>query len=549
MASPRLSVVLVVAGVLAATAGGAYYFFAVFTTDERVREARVQVEKWEESWQEARRCVLGRAPLAATIDDAFTGRELILNSTEGGDEENKELADCARLLGRLTRPEGNNTGIERVEEAWQALEQHAVDVARRYVTHLQEPFEDQTFAAALQQLTAARAELRRLVKLGAQDGEMGPAPRELQLAPLAQGGEALTELIVAPAGAQLAGRAAIGERWLAVRMRRGEGAAAFAIEAHPVKPDVVAAVPEATWGAAAAFENKGEKLSIKLVAGALDGEGAVTAPVAVASAPSLIVGAALGSGPARAVLYVDGAVRAAVSKDAGASWKSSLLADSSDVNIFPGAAGHADVIWKKQVVPAAAAAAADDEGDGELEEPSARELDARSEVSWQRVSAAGLPALGAPQTLPAATLLGSCPAATAPWALVSQEGKLAIVRMDAPAEPIRVPASGSIAMLGCDDTTALLAEDQGRTLWTCSKGECRTFPWRGVEGIGAVIGGKAMYVAARRQLLAVLTADANPRLVRLPAGAALHALVELDGAPYLVLKQKAGALAAAPLPR
>jgi hypothetical protein len=95
----------------------------------------------------------------------------------------------------------------------------------------------------------------------------------------------------------------------------------------------------------------------------------------------------------------------------------------------------------------------------------------------------------------------------------------------------------------------LLATDRARVLWTCSKSACTPFPWRGHGGHGAVIAGKSTYVTTRRQLLVVLTAEDAPLLVRMPEGSRLHALVALDGNPYLVLEQKNGALAAAPLPR
>lgn len=545
MAAPRISVVLVVAGVLAAAGGGAYYFFAVFSADERLRGARAQVETWEERWQEARRCVLGKAPLAAKLDDAIAGRALVVGSGEAAGA----LADCSRPISRLTRPEGNNTGMDVVEEAWHAVEAHAVTVAKSYVNHLQAPDEDETFSAALEQLVSARAALRQSVELPAEDGAMGPAPRELPVAPLAVGGEALTELLVTPAGGELSGRAAIGERWLTARVRRGEGAAAFTIEARPVKPDVVAAVPDATWGATAAFETKGEKLTIKLSAGALDAEGGVAAPVVAASAPSLVVGAVVGSSAHRAIVYVDAGVRAAVSKDGGASWKSSVLADSSDVNIFPSGLGYADVIWKKELAAAKPAAATGDEaGDEDAGELDDEGLGAHSEVSWQRIEAAKLPLLGAPVTVPQAVLLRACAAASAPWALLGQGEEIALVRMDDLSTRIRVPNEDLLEVVGCDDTAVLLSAGTG-VLWTCRKGACTPFPWRRLDGLGAVVAGKAMYVAARGRLLAVLTAEDAPRLVRLPEGAQLHALVALDGNPYLVIEQKNGAMAAAPLPR
>jgi hypothetical protein len=525
MAAPRLSVVLVVGAVLLATGGAAYYFFAVFSSDERLRVAREQVATWEERWQQARTCLLGKAPLAATFADAITGREITPDSAS------EALGDCSGELGKLTRPEGNNTGMDGVEAAWLLIEQHAIAAAKSYVMHLQAPDRERGFFAALEALALARGELRRQVELSPEDGAMGPAPRQPAFAPLALEGQALTELLTHPEGAAQVGGAVAGERALAVTVQRS-GTGGITVAGKPVKPGVVVAYPELTWGAAA---------GASLLTGPLAADGSISpAVVAIkggAKDRSVHPRVALGEGAARAVLYDgDEGLQAAISTDGGATWKSQLITVEGGF-IAPSNAAVADVTWSALAAPGAEPASAA----GAAREPAPSTL-----ASWLRVDAATLPALAAPVTVPVDALLRSCPAPTAPWLLVRGEGDLAVLRMDAPAAASEKLPEHLTTILDCDDDAVLLGGERG-PLWACRAGECQRFPWLTASGLGAVVAGRPMAISLRRDLAAVMTDDASapPALLRVPEGAALYGLYALAGAPYLVIKNAKGELSGA----
>jgi hypothetical protein len=539
MASPRISVVLVIAGVLAVTGGAAYYFFAVFSAGERLHAAQAQVAQWETQWQAARACVLGQQPMAATIGDAIAGRELSQGSAEAA------MGDCTRSIGKLTRPDGNNTGMEVVEEAWQQIDQLAMEVARRYVAHLQNPLEEgkadqDTFAGGLQQLAEARTLLRKKAMMPPDEGVMGPPPRELLLAPLSLDGQPLTELGLATltASGERIGRVAVGDRWLVARLRKGEHGG-VAVEARAVRPEVMAAPPATVsaipWGITSSGEVKNGKTVVTLLAGPLDADGAVTPPgVVVASAPAMRATAVLEAGASRVALYTDEeSYSTALSQDGGATWKSARLAPFSDTSIFAGD-GFIDVAWNQP-------------GKGDP---------VKAEVVWQRLEASKLPVMAPPRTLPGFELRRACGAPSAPWAILRMDNELRVARLELdPGVPIgdageqgsSLPTPDVDDFVDCDDQGVLL--NAGGALWSCRRGEekCQRFPWRASSGMGTVVAGAPVVVTARKQLLAVLTAEAEPILVNLPADTTLHALYSLGSSPLLVLKRKSGELAAATL--
>jgi hypothetical protein len=516
-----MSVVVVVGGILLAAAAGAYYFFAVFSKDEKLRGARAQVETWEARWQETRQCMLGEAPLADTFANALLARELSLGSSR------EAIGDCTKLIGQLTRPPGNNTGIDGVERAWQSIDKLAIEAAQAYVLHLREPRADGKLPAAMNALAAARVELRRQVKLSPDDGAMGPAPHPLAVQPLEVDGQALTELRFFPAVEGLLGFGKAGERGYVVRIRRD--GAAMKVEAKPAL-EVSPVLPELTW--AAGVEGDGELEQVEILAGPLDGEGKVALETGklVDKSTRLSVLAAVGAGPARAIVYFNAdSTVVAVSKDGGARWKSQEMAESQRplTQVFAGE-GYADVVWAK--IP----------------------LDERSlpHVSWVRVDAARLPAVPSDQeavTISDAVPRDFCQAKAAPWALLrtssQEEGtkKNFLVYLRDPQEQIAVEWDIN-DIISCDDEVALLVDSYARTLWMCERtGECTQLPWRTSYTYAGIADG-ALLVTSRDQLAALLPPEGPPRFVQLPEGTSMEGVYSLDGVAHLMVKKPGGEL-------
>jgi hypothetical protein len=516
-----MSVVVVVSGILLAAAAGAYYFFAVFSKDEKLRGARAQVETWEAGWRETRQCMLGEEPLADTFAHALLARELSLGSSR------EAIGDCTKLIGQLTRPSGNNTGIEAVEIAWQSVEKLAIEAAQAYVLHLRERRADSKLPAAMNALAAARVELRRQVKLSPDDGAMGPAPHPLVVRPLEVEGKALTELRLLPAVEGLLGFGKAGERGYVVRVRRG--GAALQVEAKPAL-DVAPVLPELTWGAGA--EGDGELEQVELLAGPLDGEGKVALETGklVDRSTRLSVLAAVGAGPARAIVYFNAdRTVVAVSKDGGARWRSQELAESQRqlTQVFAGE-GYADVVWAS--VP--------------LEETTL------PHVSWVRVDAARLPAVPSGKeavTISDAVPRDFCQAKVAPWALLrtssQEEGtkKNFLVHLRDPQKQIALEWNLN-DIISCNDEVALLVDSYARTLWRCTKaGECKQLPWR-TSYVYAGIADGALLVTSRDQLAALLAPEGPPRFVQLPEGTSMEGVYSLDGVAHLMVKKPGGEL-------
>jgi hypothetical protein len=134
--------------------------------------------------------------------------------------------------------------------------------------------------------------------------------------------------------------------------------------------------------------------------------------------------------------------------------------------------------------------------------------------------------------------------------IIGQGNEAALLRLDAPEARARLAYDEGLDLLGCDDDAVLLAGAYSRRLLLCRRAaDCAPLAGTGEGGVGGVVAGDAVYAVARRHLAALITPRDPPRLVRLPDGAELRAVVSIDGSPYLVLKQQSGALAAALLPR
>jgi hypothetical protein len=532
MATPRPSVVLVIVGVLLVMGGGGVYFFFVYSKGEDLRAAQAQVEAWEPRWVAARDCLIGETPRAAEFADALAVREL---------EEGVEAAigKCGPLVGKLARPEGNQSGIEEVEEAWQLVEDTGAAVAARYVTHLHATGEDRSLAEALQRLRKARGTLRRVVGLTMEDRPMGPAIAELAVQPLLLGGAPIKDVVVAR-GEGLGGQVAVGDGWFAAKMTTP---GTFVGPAS--HPEVLRAAPEPGWGVRASFDSKKEIVLLRLLAGPLDDHGDVSGGALLASSPaSLIPGAAIGTAT-RAVLYrADGGSKPgfhlALSKDAGRSWQTSELSRSTKGNIFADGRGNADLLWD-EALPGKVA-----------DDPTLDDLPSLPvAVAWQRVSAAQLPALGPVARVPEVSLVQACAAPAAPWALLRGEDGLFLVRMDRVEAITALPGFDPAvvqSILACDDDAVILGGDE-LTAVACQKGVCSELPRTAEPGVAAVVGGVPLRGALHGSLLAVSSLRPPTRFIRVPASTSLYAIWDVGGAPYVVLKRATGELIAGALPK
>lgn len=506
MTTPRRSVVLVVLGVVGASVAGAYYFFFVFTRDETLREARLQVTTWEERWQAARACLLGTAPLAADLQEALVLVELV--GARGA-------RACARELGKLTRPEGNASHQPEVEEAWAQLEAHVIDAAKVYV---EQQRSTERFAEALHRVRKARSTLRRLVELPMEDAPMGPAPRPVLVAPLALEGKPVTELVVNRAGASLGGRLVAGGRWHVGQVTRaGTG---LAVTAAPASAEVVAAAPIPGWGLRAVFDERDAR-RVRLMTGAIDGQGELVAPVELATGQALLPAAALGHDLHRAALHVTSVEPAAVhvsrSIDGGKTWRTESTPWAHG-NILSDGAGAADVVYQSAPEPA---------------------------VVWQRVSAAATPDREAVR-VEGATLLATCATNVAPWVLSSDSAdERSLRRLDAPERAIPVP-EGASSILACDERAALLGEESGQVVG-CTAEACTGALGALGDGFAVVSGGAPWLVRARGSLLAARTHH-GPRVARLPESSKLVGAYDLAGELWLIAQRTTGDLFAARWP-
>jgi hypothetical protein len=537
----RTSVVLALAGVVTAATAAGYYFFFVFAEQDRVRAAQAQVEEWESSWALAYPCLVGESPLAADLGDALLARGLL---------ETKEAVECARNIGKLSRPPGNSSAIAEAEAAWESLEQSSRVLAQGYVGYRRSPENTQALGAALERVVDARRQLRRAVRLPAAEPPRGPALGELVATPLTLVGAPLTELSGRSLGGVFRGRAAIGAQWLAAEVELRQGAPA--VTAVPARPEVMRAAPNAPWGAASMFAAKGDSSAMQLLAGPLGRDGNLVGPKTLTSGASLLVGAALDAPAARAVLYVgEHGLRAALSRDGGATWSDAAVT-ANHGNVFPHGDGTVDLVWQEQAgaKPTRAAkptrtAEADAPPDGE---PEGKPDDAHAVVRWQRVRAAALPALGEVRDLAGVALLQACAAQQAPWALVRRDDRVSLVRLDqAQAQPELALIPEISTVLACDDEGALLSTEAGHVRMSCTRAGCRPLLVPPDEALAAVVAGAPLLVRQRGTLIAVYRGEQPAQLRRLSADSKPYSLLVLGATAFLVLQRGDGALATAPL--
>ncbi|CAN5342375.1 hypothetical protein BH11MYX1_BH11MYX1_27300 [soil metagenome] len=152
----RTILILVVIAVIAGGAG--FWFFKIYAPQQTVKAAQAEVLAWETKWTAARACLLGPTPGSSKTSQALAIRELTPDPWD--------RAGCAALIARLNRGEADDSGLERVEHAWAALDHAATKAAGAFATHIASPIKtNDPLPAALDELDAARGALRATVKL------------------------------------------------------------------------------------------------------------------------------------------------------------------------------------------------------------------------------------------------------------------------------------------------------------------------------------------------------------------------------------------------
>ena len=266
--------VLLIFGIVAAVAGaGAFYFFGIYQPAQELEVAQEQVTAWEVRYQEARGCLLGKTPGSTKTSEALAIREMAPDPWD--------RKKCTPLVSKLSRGEMNDTGIEKVEASWAALDKAANKAALAYATHVgsSTTLETDPLPAALDALDKARLDLRAATKM-AKDEQVGTALPPAQLVPITDGESPLTELRIdaIPSSRGLVVFGKTDNRLVQVVLEPGGKP-----RVGRIGPGAMRAVPDLTWGATPGMlyvRGKGSKQDSagEVKAGALDAEGAMATP-------------------------------------------------------------------------------------------------------------------------------------------------------------------------------------------------------------------------------------------------------------------------------
>ena len=281
MASERTRVLAIV-GVVALIAGAAGFYFVKIYRPKQLREgAQAEIAEWDARWKAARACLLGPKPGSSKTAEALAIREMSPDPWNRG--------SCTPLMGKLTRGDAPQSGIDEVEKAWADLETAAGHAASAFATHVAESTTriDDPLPAALDQLETAYAKLRAAADLppSAVDGKPLPAAQVIYMM---DGAERLTTLEIRsmPSGHGVMEYANTPTRLVELALVPGS-----APKIGRAGPNELRGLPDTSWGAMAA-ENE-----VRI--GAMDNEGALVAPKSLpAKAPIkiLAVGGTLADG-------------------------------------------------------------------------------------------------------------------------------------------------------------------------------------------------------------------------------------------------------------
>lgn len=286
----RIAAIFSVVGVL--LGGGLFYFFKIHQPKQARAAAQAEVLAWEQRLDAARTCLLGPSPASPDTGEALAIRELTPDPWDRG--------TCTKLIGRLARGVAEDTGLMTVEHAWMTVDRAAAKVATAFVSHVDpsgEPIEKRgqksPLPAALAELDAAHADLRKAAGMGPPAYASVPALPRAEVLPLALDGAAVTELearLPPSAGGMVAFGAAKGKGEVQVVLT--PGAAPRIVRTGPGS---VLALPDLTWGAAG--------LLSEVVIGTTDAAGTFSAKTSLPTPDRAVVELAVGTLASGLVAY------------------------------------------------------------------------------------------------------------------------------------------------------------------------------------------------------------------------------------------------------
>jgi hypothetical protein len=497
-------VILIISAFVVIGVGGALYYLLVYQPGKDREAARAQITAWEGSWDAARRCMLGDEPLAADIGDAMTARELVIGTTE------EAMGDCTKSVAALVRPPGHDTGVSAVESAWPRLEVAVSRVAQAYATHRMQPLGDNPLPAALDELTAAHAALRRAAGMSALPKNAAPPAVALAPSPLGLDGAPVADLGGITVGGVLRGRAQVNGKGAYDVAWSGKG-----LEGTPAG-DGQRSVPDHAWAAYATSTEKTTALTA--------GDPQVTITSIKAGAGTLAPLLAVGETEHRLVLYaIDQSLFVARSGDAGKTWAIAPVPSRGQVAFAATPAGdRVDVAWTA--------------------------ADALQLLTIDPSADAKSP-LPAPVALPAQELATWCTGARAWYVGATATGYLVFPDGKPPGIALEVKHPRPIV---CNaDVLVVRGETrEGRGVdVACRATACTPLPDTGDERATGLVG-EHVYRAATRTNLVAVWRDADPvRFYHLPVPRDIYAIVDVGGAPVmLLLDSERLALDQVPLP-
>ena len=226
---------------------GLFYFFKVHQPKQKQQAAQREIAAWEQRWDEARGCLFGTAPASGRSGEALAVREL---SPDAWDRKT-----CTRLIGKLTRGPAEDTGLMPVEHAWMTIDRAAARVATAFATHV-DPFgeapdkrgKESPLPAALEELDAAHADLRKVAGMGPPPATSRPNLPVAEIIPLADGGHKVTALdwsLLPSSGGMVAFGTIKGQGEVQVVLVPGQPP-----RIAKLAPGALRALPELSWGAA-----------------------------------------------------------------------------------------------------------------------------------------------------------------------------------------------------------------------------------------------------------------------------------------------------------
>jgi hypothetical protein len=246
----RGRIVLIFVAVAALLGGGLYFLFGVHLPGKAHAGARDEIERWEERFAKARRCLLGETPVSSSNSEQLAVFELA-----------NEIADrrpCTPLISGLGRGDADDTGIEAVEARWRELERAVSAVAGGFAAKL-DPRGDAAgatdkLAGALDRLEAAQRSLREAAGM---DPPAAPSGTPLPKAELVPIGATKLDAWLRPSAGGLVALASTGNDNALDR-----GTKSFQVvlvpgqspRVTPIGPHVVASITDPGWGASSATQ-------------------------------------------------------------------------------------------------------------------------------------------------------------------------------------------------------------------------------------------------------------------------------------------------------